>query len=285
MCSAPRARCADNGDKFLPGRFSVDKCPVVQVLSTGFLPPLSPCVQSLCVVRKPPLVRACQTATAAFFRKNPVFQKTRPAFRLSGRAESKSPAFFVPLARLQGACIALRAAFVACLLCILYLNSSSSRALKILWTTPFFPCLTKTCVGPNTVCPAPFPLFCKVHNLPPAAFSVDKCLFMPACSTALSTDCLWHAKTAVPPPLGSKKVQKKGFKWAENAKTPRRLKRRGVLVQATALLQRSYQWVTKLPHCSRQLPAKPASLTASLNGYSVTAALVQQAWPGLPLQS
>lgn len=136
--------------------------------------------------------------------------------------------------------------FVVCSLCILYLNSSSSRGLQILWITWFSHAAINTCVPKNAVCPGPFLLLRKVHNFKVADRSVDKCRVVRVSSTALRTGRLW-AEGGVPL-CAAERIQGKNQRKTleKKEKNPRRFQQRGLGAQQ----QPGYNAVTKrLPNC------------------------------------
>lgn len=220
-----------------------------------------PACPALSLGRTALLAPACQTASAAFFMTQPGVSKMHFGCRHQVVQKTAFLPIFCAILCIAGACTALGAAFVGCLLCIFYLNSSSSRVLQNLWTTRFSRCLTKSCIACNAVRPAPFPLSCKVHNPPAAAFSVDKCLFVPACSTALSTGTGWRAKAPAPPLPGKKRCPQGQFRQACNAKKPALFPTARV---CCASWQPGYEAVTRRVPGSYQaapwLPGPPVSL-------------------------
>lgn len=74
------------------------------------------------------------------------------------------------------------------ILCLLYINSSSSKAALPLWISLIFPMLTMPCGAAKGVGGRRLPVFAEMNNLGVCFLSVDKCLLMPALPPALSTD-------------------------------------------------------------------------------------------------
>ena len=188
MCATPCAWCAGNGDNLVPGRFSVDKWPVVRVLSTGLCAaagvgaavwlygprPLA----SRCPGRVP---AASHNLPAVFCKGNGIFPACRTAQARVQPLKNRHFLFF------QRAWRAARAAVGVCLLCTLYSNSSSSRGLQNLWTTWFFCCDAKVCIAANTVCAGLLLLPHKVDKVKNTLLPVDKWPVVPLCSTGLCT--------------------------------------------------------------------------------------------------
>lgn len=75
------------------------------------------------------------------------------------------------------------------ILCLLYINSSSSKAALPLWISLIFPMLIRSCGTAKGVGGRRLPVFAEMNNLGVCFLSVDKCLLMPALPPVLSTDC------------------------------------------------------------------------------------------------
>lgn len=118
---------------------------------------------------------------------------------LSGRAGHPTMAFFAapPGCRTSNSGVFRRPdGALVVLLRLLYLNSSSSRRRRFLWTSGFSPALASTCVALKYVGAGRFPAAGEMNNLGGPSFGVDNLLLMPVFPPGLSTD---RAGAGVPP--------------------------------------------------------------------------------------